>query len=179
MLRLSLLAAALLAFASAPAHAQRQSSVPTRPTARTPRATTPLADVEHRGDLLARRISIRLDDARRGHERDVARCLSSHLSQVHGLLRQVEYRKLLLARRSSAGDARGAANIRRVASVYRRRLGSLDASSRRCQGGDVGPSHGTVVITEVDASVPHEDPTRLPGDVQPLFDLPGPISPAI
>jgi len=177
MLRLSLLAAALLAFASAQAQAQRPSSAHRQSTAHVARSTAgrPLATVERRGTLLARRISISLDDARRSHEQVIARCLSSHLSQVHGLLRQVEYRKLLAIRR----DARGAASLVQVASVFHQRLRSLDAGSRRCQGGDLGPSRGTVVITEVDPSVPTEDPTRLPTGTRPLFDLPRSFSPTI
>ncbi|NOY90622.1 MAG: hypothetical protein GXP55_05375 [Deltaproteobacteria bacterium] len=181
MLRLSLIAAALLAFASAPAQAQRPSSAHRQSTAHVDRATAqrPLATVERRGSLLARRISVSLDDARRSHERVIARCLSSHLSQVHGLLRQVEYRKLLAVRRDAAGDTRGVAGLVQVASVFHQRLRALDAGSRRCQGGELGPSRGTVVITEVDASVPTEDPTRLPTGTRPLFDLPRTLSPTI
>jgi len=63
--------------------------------------------------------------------------------------------------------------------VFSRRLGTLDAGSRACHGGVESEGHGTVVVTEVDASVPTEDPSRLPGDPPPLFSLPAPRSPAI
>jgi len=187
-LRLPLLAAALLALmlASAPAEAQRRSTATDSPPTRADRATATrsFADVEHRLDQLARRIAVSLDEARRGHDQGVARCLNDHLSQVHGLLRQVEHRRQLALK--DAPDERGVAGLMRVASVFQQRLGVLDEGSRRCQGGDLGPSTGTEVRTEIDPSVPQDDPARLPGedrrpfdDARPVVGVPPPISATI
>jgi hypothetical protein len=178
----AVLGAALLVLAGFAGHVQAQASAgtPTSTSTSTRRVAVDSAEqtanvrgVVQRGAVLAQRLSMMLEEARR--EADIIRvtCLNDKLTQTNANMRTAQTR---LAAFESAPDTEQKSHEATVLNVLGQKFQLLDQEANRCVGQDLYETGSTKVLTEIDtAQLPFEkdvaQPPPPPPPIVPILPL--------
>ena len=133
----------------------------------------PSADVAlSRMAVTATNVRHLLEQARASRDVVKTLCLNDKLNQVDVAARSARDRRISLEQAAQRNDADLANHEFTILTVLRQRVEQLSAEANQCIGEEAVLFGETKVVTTIDPTLPHEDPSSYPDN--PIISIPPP-----